>query len=179
MVKRNKKVASTPRKQVDIVSASAPRLIGIPDDPPHRAQQVNVAQVFQREVKLTTSTFDITPAIISAAVPGGATYWTSMRVNSIAVWGESLVSNVSVPSISGAISLLLPADLTWGQPLRKFTDSGVQGHTRPKLHVRLGALQRMRFFGPADTTVLATIQGAEGERLTIQFSVELVSSTVV
>lgn len=161
-----------------LLAASAPVKVQQANDPRACKTHVHVLQTFQFQTQFAVSgpaSLDITPAyIMTNAVPGGTTFWNSVRVNKVACWGQS-VANASLATAANGIRFDVAGHSDWGQPATRFVDDGVFGQSRPKLAIALGALQRMRYFGPAETDTLVTVTGTPGEILTLQFSLELIS----
>jgi hypothetical protein len=110
--------------------------------------------------------------MIAAAVPGGSTYWNSIRIQKLMFWGQDFSSTASqsvpltveVTSVSG-----------WSQPPMQYSDQGTGGQKRSTVGFKLGLLDQARYFGPADSTVVATVKTAPTSTVVVRASVELVS----
>jgi len=159
------------------VSSLLPQRAPIDNDPPSREKSITVNQVFQSAFELSnTPKQDITPAFIATSFPGAA-FWSRFRIEKIAIWGRTLVSG-TVLQTSGAITVDIPADVSWNQPPMRLTDDGIEGQSRPKIAFKLGLLDRARFFTPADETIICSISGSANELITCQFTLQLVSPAV-
>lgn len=132
-------------------------------------QTVKVQKRVEVPITISTGTGTITPADLAAGIPGGATYWSAMRIDRIDIWGEA--------TSDGGLTVRLDSQSGWSQPNFTMRDSGTTGHQRPACGFRLGLLDRARFFGTADTTPLCTVSVAtmEAYNCVVQASIELVS----
>lgn len=134
-------------------------------EPPPAERTIKVMKRIQVLVPAAASTVQVTPSFLSAGVPGGLTFWTSMRVDKLDIWGSDTDRiSVEVLPISG-----------WSQPPFVVNDSGSPGNRRCAVGLRLGLLDRARFFNTSDTTSLATVVREEGE-IIVQATIELIST---
>lgn len=145
----------------------APQRCGIPNDPPSVQRTIKVSKRIQLDVPDGTAAFTISPSVLAAGVPGGLTYWSKMRVENIHVWAPA--------SPESGIAVEVLASSSQDQPSITYHDDGVQGHSRPRVGIKLGLLDRSRFFNTASTFTLVTITRDSTEPLVIQASLELTS----
>jgi hypothetical protein len=132
---------------------------------------IKIAKKLRITAPLVTGSLPITPALLATGVPGGTTYWNSMQVERIDVYGSDQAGVTPL-----GISLTVQPQSSYAQPPFVVTDEGTYGSERARCGVRLGLLDRARWFGVADTTVLATVDGelATGD-ITVYASVNLIS----
>jgi hypothetical protein len=104
----------------------------------------------------------LTVADFSAAVPGGTTYWNSIRIDRVDVWALD----------GGQAEVTVSPDSSWNQPPLHLLDIGTAGQRRGAVGFRLGLLDRARFFGVAAADAVCTVGGGS---LVIQASIELIS----
>lgn len=117
--------------------------------------QVRVTKTFQTQVTITNSdAFDLTYAKVALMIPGGATYWNTLRIVKVAIWGSSSVSG----SETNYLQVTVPSNTSWNTPIAQFTDHGVAGQRRPCIVFQPDLLNVMRAFGTADTTVVCNIR---------------------
>lgn len=153
----------------DIVRVAdfTPTRVQPPEEPDQVERTIRVTKKVQfSQVLAGGSSADFSPAEIAAAVPGGLTYWNTLRVERINVWAGAQQDNtmtVQVPSLGG------------NNPPLTLTDSGTGGARRPAVGFRLGLLERSRFYGVADTTTLVTVSASVPTTVVIQATVELAS----
>jgi hypothetical protein len=151
--------------------------VSVPYNIPELNPQIIVIKKFPIFVTQTGATgFDLTYAKVALAVPGGNTYFNTMRVEKVQVWGAA--TNVGGGGSEGTpLTVTIPAVTSWNQPAEKFVDSGTSGSTRPKIGFKLGLLQASRFMGTSDTQIICNINQAPqlaGEtRIVIHVTVEL------
>jgi hypothetical protein len=153
------------RSQVEktVVSMMAPRRIPVGADPPDNVEFVKVDKTVTIDVGFTANeAFDLTVAKVSAALPGGQTYWNRCRIESVKVWGSASPGTAAKSGESTPLIVRLPSDASWSQPISQWEDSGTAGQRRPAVGFQLGLLDRARWFGTSDNHVLCTIvQGIE------------------
>lgn len=132
---------------------------------------MKIAKKLRISAPLVASSLDITPAFLATGVPGGTTYWNSMQVERIDVYGPDQAGGEPL-----GITLTVQPASSYSQPPFVVSDEGTFGSERARCGVRLGLLDRARWFGVADTTVLATVSGptATGD-ITVYASVNLIS----
>lgn len=145
----------------------APEKVNPPPQPKMVEKTIKLSKRVQTSVALGAEGFSITPATLMQQVPGGAAFWSAVQVERIDVYG---------PDNGGfELTLTVAPQSDWNQPPFSVTDFGTQGNERARCGVRLGLLDRARWFGTADTTVLATVGGASTGSVIIQASVNLIS----
>ena len=135
------------------------RRITVPSDPPQTTTGVRL--MHRVRIPELIGTVILTPALIMGQVPGGATFWQSLQVHTVKVWGHTGGGTVE---IGGAIDVLVtdPSGESW-----RLHDEGVFGSRRSKVGWELPLLTRAKWFGPADTTPLATINGEAVAHVTV------------
>lgn len=163
--RRQRRIAKNESEGV-LVRSMYPERLTVKADPPEIVHTIRVMKRVQLTQTVTTP-FSITPAALALAIPGGLTYWNSFRIERVDVWGTANVDNT--------LSVSLPAVSAGSQPPVTYVDTGIAGQRRPMVGFRLGLLDRARFFGVADATVLATVNFSSGTSLTIQAVLELSS----
>jgi hypothetical protein len=136
---------------------------------------IKVPKKIQGNHALVAGTFTVTPATLAAMIPGGTSYWNSIQVERIDVWGSD--GNTGTLGALSALTLTVQPNSSYSQPPFVVTDNGTSGAVRARVGVRLGLLDRARWFGVADTTPLATISGdgTPTESIIIQASVVVIS----
>jgi hypothetical protein len=132
---------------------------------------IKLAKKVRVSADLAAGTLSITPAFLMQGVPGGSTYWNSVQVERIEVYG----SDAGGADPFGLILTVEPVS-GYSQPPFSVTDSGTTGAERARCGVRLGLLDRARWFGTADTTAIATVSsGTAVESVTVYASIQLIS----
>lgn len=169
--RRGTRAPARPQGNALTVAALSPQRVKPQALPPQITDTIRVNKRIQVTVgsDVTPADIDITPVMLMAGVPGGITYWNRVRFERIDVWGGTSTSlGMRVMSQSG-----------WDQPPLQMSDTGATGASRSAIGFRLGLLDRARFFGTADATVLATVSvPATDMDVTIHAVVELMSSTL-
>jgi hypothetical protein len=111
---------------------------------------------------------------IMQGVPGGNTFWSSVRVSTIELWAPA-DANTTRP-----LQVTTVLDSSGGMPPLTWMDSGTQGSVRPKVGFKLGLLDQARWFSPAATFTFCTIKSAPvATSLVGQATVELLSPALV
>jgi len=172
-----------PKKNASAVAQSgalqakdfAPQRVYPRSQPGSIERTIKVPKRIQGNHALVAGSFTITPATLAAMIPGGTSYWNSIQVERIDVWGSD-GSTGTIGAVSALTLSLLP-DSGFSQPPFVVTDNGTHGAERARVGVRLGLLDRARWFGVAATTPLATItgDGSPTESVIIQASVIVIS----
>lgn len=139
-----------------------------PVDPPQVERTIRVMKVVQFSQTVSEgASADFSPAEIAAAVPGGLTYWNNFRIERIDAWGTA--------QADATLSLTLAPQSGWNQPPFTVLDSNTSGQRRPACGVKLGLLDRARFWGPADETTLVTVSQSVAGLIIVQATIELIS----
>jgi hypothetical protein len=128
-------------------------------EPPEVQTTVRVTKSVQLSVTSLDAGAPVTVADIAAAVPGGSTYWSRIRVQSVRVWGQSGTSTGSSPAELKALTVATALHSGAGDPVVSWTDQGTLGQRRPFVGFQFGLLEQAHWYGTADTAVLATIVG--------------------
>lgn len=118
----------------------------------------------------------VSPAVLSAGIPGGLTYWRDMRVERLDFWSDHVIT-----AVVGIDQLTITAagNSDSGQTVAQYIDSGVPGHRRAHVGFKLGLLQRARFLSTADDTPLASVAYDGGaSHVIVQATVELASNFI-
>jgi hypothetical protein len=133
---------------------------------------IKLAKKVRINALLTAGTLAITPAFLMQGVPGGTSYWNSCQIERIEVYGGDTAS--ADPS---GLTLTVEPVSAYSQPPFSVSDSGTIGAERARCGVRLGLLDRARWFGTADTTTIATVSsaGVVNEPVVVYASIQLVS----
>jgi hypothetical protein len=132
---------------------------------------IKLAKKIRVDASLVAGSLSITPAFLMAGVPGGTSYWNNVQVERIEVFGSDLTA-------VGSTQLTLTVDpvSAYSQPPFVVSDEGTTGAERARCGVRLGLLDRARWFGTADTTVLATVSASSTtEAVLVYASIQLIS----
>jgi hypothetical protein len=167
--------------QQAVVAMYAPRRLNAPIEPPEVQNTVRVTKTVQLFLTTTSATSGttLTVARISSAVPGGLTYWSKIRIQSLRIWASELTAG------SGNQPTLRVDANTGGvdQPTISWTDSGTQGQRRPAIAFSPGLRFQAEWFGTAAVAGVAVLSVSDspsapflsGETLVVQAVVELVS----
>jgi hypothetical protein len=136
----------------------APMRLVPPADPPETLNIVQATQVFSFALSIATGSTAQTVSVaqIMANLPGSTTFWQGCRFEKFLVYGAQMGT---------AVDFFEPLQVNVGALPGGFLslrDDGTTGQTRAKVGFRLGLLARSAWFGPADTTVLFSVnqQGA-------------------
>lgn len=147
-----------------------PKRISPPAEPPQIERSIKVTKriaVITPEGS-TDTTLDITPSLLSSGVPGGLTYWNNMRIENLHVWAKD----------GQDVALTVYPQAAWSQPPLSLVDSGTTGQRRAAVGFKLGLLDRARWFGTADTLVLATIAQSTSSSFVIHATIELMAPSL-
>lgn len=153
------------------VSDLAPHTVPLPAIPPKTEFTLRV----MKRIELTVSnnegqTTSISPSILSVGVPGGLTYWSTMRVEKLSFWTTTVTT--------GSLNVEVLGDSSWSLPKRVFSDKGAEASQRPKIGLKLGLLDRARFYSTAATSALCAVGTSEPNiPITVQATVELISGS--
>jgi len=125
-----------------------------------------------------TGTLPVTVAMLAASIPGGASYWNSIRFEKFDIWNSSYGNNGSTEA--GQLAVTVGPNAGTGQPPFQVTDHGTTGQRRAAVGFKLGLLERAHFFGTADTTVLFTVTSPAGmgANVIVHATIELMSSSL-
>jgi len=168
---KSRPVRGAPRSNPNqLVSSFAPERLRPPQDPPIVQNTVRVSKKIQLFIpaESTPTVTPISASLLATAVPGGLTYWSTMRIERIDAWGSGLDDST--------IQLMIVSQPGWSQPNLQLEDVGTPGQQRPRIGVRLGLLDRARWFSTADTTVLCSLQTSSSTAtIVLQATIELLS----
>jgi hypothetical protein len=131
---------------------------------------IRVTKKFEVSLRSATTPWSITVAQLCAGIPGGLTYWNRVRFEKFDIWNNSALEGQTQ---SGPLAISIAPDSTSGQPPFQLVDNGTVGNRRSGVGFRLGLLERARFYGTADTTVIFTVQS--GSSVLVQVTMELLS----
>lgn len=167
----------TTKQQVrgQVVAMYAPRRIPSRADPGPVEQTIRVSKAVEFSVPVTSSSGTVVDAAtIMNAVPGGLTYWSRMRLNSVKVWGAPATvgsdpPGISVQAIGNGISA---APTLW-------VDMGTAGARRSHVAFVPGLLEQSSWFNVAATQgffTLRSVPSADAQTLLVQVSIDLLSA---
>jgi len=172
----------TTRSQV--VAMYAPHRSRCPVEPPVVQNSIRVTKTVQFNVQAgsTESTqATITPGVISAAVPGGTTYWSKIRIQSVRIWAQTQLGNVSAGNGNTPVLRVDCRDDNVNEPAVSWTDTGTSGQRRPAIAFQLGLREQASWFGTANTQPICSIRLTNlptgTEEVTVQAVVEILSPT--
>lgn len=169
---RSKKTVRKVNPQAVMIRDFAPREVKAPPQIKSVEFSIKVPKLIQISVPLPSSGNEsINPSMLSAGVPGGLTYWNSIRIEKILVYSGDAGEEAS------RLTVVVSPQSGWNQPPFQITDAGTVGNERARLGFKLGVLDRARWFGVADTTELCVVAGIADSTVIIQASVELLSPT--
>jgi len=158
----------------------APTRKPVPLNPPDVQTTIRLTKRIQVSVILATTTGlgSLRVADLASGIPGGSSYWNSIRITAIDVW--STAGTATAGSTDGPpLQITVDSSSSWSQPPVTWIDSGTSGQERPRIGFTLGLLDQARFFGTADTTELFSAKGPPNTTLVVQCTVELVSPSLV
>lgn len=142
----------------------APQRTNPRNDPPMIVPTIRIMKVL--EISLSNDLTDITPAKLFTVLQGTTNLFKKVRVDKIEAWADAVSP--------GRVQMTIPGDSAWDSTDFIVVDNGVSGAQRARVGVRPALLQRARWLGPADTTVLATVSGVGGAggvtHITCEFS---------
>jgi hypothetical protein len=115
----------------------------------------------------------VTMGMLMAGVPGGLTYWNSVRLERVDFW-----SNSSATSGTDTLTVAISPVTSWNQPAVEWTDTGVVGQRRAHVGFLPGLLDRARYFNTADNSSICAVGiDTTGEAAVIcQAKIELLSN---
>jgi hypothetical protein len=159
-----------------LVAQMAPSRVPIIVDPPSIQDTIRIVKRIQITLsQTTTGAVTLRYSDLMAGVPGGLTYWNSVRVERLDFW------SMWNGQASNTIHVTIPTASSWGQPQSEWTDSGVPGKRRAHIGIRFGLIERSRFAGTAttDTLCLVSVDGSSTTEapsfVTCQAVIELIS----
>lgn len=109
--------------------------------------------------------------MLSAGIPGGLTFWNSMRIDGIYAYGDS----AGAVGDDHQISIQASNSTSWNQPPFNIRDTGTLGQSRPRVGYRLALLDRARWFGTAATEELCVVNAPADSIVTVQATIEIIS----
>jgi len=131
---------------------------------------IRVTKKFEVTLRSATTPFSVTVAQLAAGIPGGLSYWNRIRFEKFDIWNDSTEP-------SSLLSLNVFPDSDSAQPPFQLLDHGTAGNRRSGVGFRLGLLERARFYGTADTTVIFTVQqpAGTGTQILVHVTMEMLS----
>jgi hypothetical protein len=155
----------------------APHRVGAPAEPRPVERTIRLTKRVQVSYDSSTEgTTNITPALIMQGVPGGTSFWSSVRFEKFEIYGPASLNLGK----EARLEVLIQSQSSYSQPPFSLADAGTSGNRRPCVAFQLGLLDRARFFGVADTTVLAVVGVQDANAylagdVIVQATVELIS----
>jgi len=156
-----------------VVAMFAPRRISSRADPGPVEQTIRVSKTVEFNVSITASTAEtVDVATIMGAVPGGLTFWSRVRINSIKVWGAPVFANADPLGVSvqatGTTSGLAPS--AW-------VDTGTPGAQRSHVAFVPGLQEQSTWHPVASTQGVFTVRSvpASAQLVLVRPSVDLLS----
>lgn len=155
------------------VSSLAPHRTSSPSEPMPVVPTITVTKWIQVVLPIDSSgtSLIVSPSVLSAGVPGGLTFWSTVRFEQFRVYGDQVLS----PEDPGRLRVSLTPNSGWSQPTFDLEDVGTLGRMRPHVGFMLGLLDRARWFNTADTTNLFQIIFDATSSITVQAKVTLTS----
>jgi hypothetical protein len=156
-----------------VVAMFAPRRISSRVDPGPVEQTIRVSKTVEFTVPITTSAAEtVEVAQIMAAVPGGLTFWSRMRVNSIKVWGAPVLVNADPQGIS-----VQATGTTTGLAPSAWVDVGTPGAQRAHVAFVPGLQEQSTWHPVASTQGVFNVRSAPPgvQTVLVQASVDLLS----
>jgi hypothetical protein len=160
-----------------VVAMMAPHRIPSRADPGPVQQTIRVSKAVEFSVPIAASTTEsVTVAMIMTAVPGGLTFWSKMRVNSIRVWGEpaTAVTNPAGISVTATGTAAGLAPTSW-------EDVGTAGAQRSHIAFLPGLQDQSTWNSVASTQSVFTVRSVPplAQTVLVQASVELLSPSPI
>jgi hypothetical protein len=156
-----------------VVAMYAPRRIPSRVDPGSVEQTIRVSKAVEFSVPIVASLGEtVTVAMIMTAVPGGLTFWSRMRVNSIKVWGAPATVGSDPPGIS------VQAATGTGFAPTSWVDMGTAGARRSHVAFIPGLLEASMWSQVASTSPVFSVRSvpnADAQTVLVQASIELLS----
>jgi hypothetical protein len=121
----------------------------------------------------------LTPGVISAAVPGGTTYWSKIRIQSVRIWAQTQLGNVTTGNGNTPVLRVDCRDNNVNEPALSWSDTGTSGQRRPAIAFQPGLREQASWYGTANTQPICAIRLANlatgTEEVTVQVVVEILS----
>lgn len=155
-----------------MVAMFAPRRISSRADPGPVEQTIRVSKSVEFNVPLTASDAEtVEVATIMAAVPGGLTFWSRVRVNSVKVWGAPAFAHADPLGIS-----VQATGTTAGLAPSAWVDMGTPGAQRAHVAFVPGLQEGSTWHPVASTQGVFTLRSVTGaQNVLVQVSVDLLS----
>lgn len=156
-----------------VVAMFAPRRVSSRVDPGPVEQTIRVSKTVEFNVPITASTAEtVEVATIMAAVPGGLTFWSRMRVNSVRVWGAPVLAAADAQGIS-----VQATGTTAGLAPSAWVDVGTPGAQRAHIAFVPGLQEQSTWHPVASTQGVFTLRSvpATAQNVLVQVSVDLLS----
>jgi len=155
-----------------VVSMYTPRRLKAPFEPPEVQDNIRVTKSVQFDLPLTETTVGtpITVARIAAAVPGGLTYWTRIRVSSMRIYSQDVLSAVGEAQISPTLRVDFSSDGV-NAPTVSWSDQGTSGQRRAAIAFAPGLRVQSEWFGTSQTTTICNVRLLNGSTILTGHSV--------
>jgi len=159
-----------------VVAMYAPHRIPSRVDPGPIERTIRVSKAVEFSVPVTATTGTaVNATTIMNAVPGGLTYWSRMRVNSIKVWGAPATVGSDPPGISVKAS-----GVAAGLAPTSWVDMGTAGARRSHIAFTLGLQDQSTWRAVAslqDIFTVNSVPNTDPQTVLVQASIELLSPT--
>lgn len=159
-----------------VVAMFAPRRISSRADPGPVMSTIRVSKVVEFNVAIdATAPETVAVSNIMSAVPGGLTFWSRVRINSIKVWGAPAFGSADPLGIS-----VQATGTTQGFAPTTWVDTGTPGAQRAHVAFVPGLQEQSTWHPVASTQGVFTVGSvpATAQRVLVQASVELLSPTL-
>lgn len=156
------------------IETAATRVPGNPEPKPviRALVQSYVAQL-NLSIPTPGTPVSVTPALIAAAIPGGAGMWPRMRIMKYELYGNDGSLSTGVTSGRLILELTSNSGSEFGGDNAQFTDNGTIGARRAHIAVRPGMFQRLQWTSSTVATPVATVDDTVASVVILQVSVEL------
>jgi len=154
--------------------------IAVSSDPPAVQNTVRVTKAVQFPFSVGTTPAPVTVSTISGAIPGGLTYWSRIRIQSVKIWADQITTGAPLATYM-PILIVTTTPVGNSEPAIQWNDQGTTGQQRPKIGFQLGLATQSQWFGVADIQQLFTVAlhspGATpvGGSVRVQVNVEMLS----
>jgi len=169
---------NTPRRQNvvgTLIGTLGPSRASHLSSPPEVQDTIRLTKRIQIKLTAFPGGTGLSPAILSAGVPGGLTYWSRMRIERLDFWSNSSSTGTDT------ITVIVPPGATSGTPPAQWTDTGVYGQRRAHVGFKFGLAERQCWHSTADEKTLCNVRTdvTPSTPIIIQATVELMSTPLV
>jgi len=142
--------------------------------PPEVQDTIRLTKKIQVRLTAFPGGTGLSPAILSAGIPGGLTYWSKMRIERLDFWSNSSSTGTDT------IQVQVPPGAISGSPPASWTDTGVYGQRRAHIGFRFGLSERQFWHTTADEKSLCNVRTdvTPSTTVIIQATVELMSTPI-